>query len=520
MLLAIGGACGAWDAAGLPQDYRVLHGLLLVVTATTFSTGFSLLCDSPRRARRLLEIAAAVLLAMLLLQASGSARGDALYSSIARSRSPHERVLSFARSLLDRDGDGFSAALGGGDCDDRDPSAYPLSTEGRDCLGWIDHSPRELTPLTRSLSVEIARRQPRIILLLTIDTFRCGFGSSDRSELRDVCPSLSALAREGSARLDAHSDYPVTARAMTILNTGDLHSNPAVPKVRTFYLASALHSLGYANEVIVTHPNIIADAGVKASFDEIDDSLVAVAREPSASTADEVSAHALARIEHAAAPLFLWAHYLDPHAPYVETPGERTHVSELDGYQAEVRRTDASIGRLADSLRARADADDILVILTADHGEEFGEHGGANHGKSLHEEATRVPMIVWSAGADHRAYGRGSLPSRTEEVAPFIMSLVGGGPFTSRGSTYLRTRPPGDAQIALVAGGWKLIYHQTLNYSELYHLAVDPAEIDDRADAEPGRVTKMGERLGGFFSPVQKPAAPLTADRPAGAPAG
>jgi arylsulfatase A-like enzyme len=72
-------------------------------------------------------------------------------------------------------------------------------------------------------------------------------------------------------------------------------------------------------------------------------------------------------------------------------PEERDHVIAL--YDAEIRFTDDVIGRMLEHL-----PDDTLVVITADHGEEFFEHGGWGHQGSLFDEQVRVPLIIWWPG--------------------------------------------------------------------------------------------------------------------------
>ena len=120
-------------------------------------------------------------------------------------------------------------------------------------------------------------------------------------------------------------------------------------------------------------------------------------------------------------PTFLWAHYMDVHHPYLppaehqreisgeviddrraiqlrrkmlESPDEITDAelqTLIDLYDAEIRFTDEQVARLVDS--ARAELDDPVIIFTADHGEEFREHGQFSH-NTIHREGVHVPLIV------------------------------------------------------------------------------------------------------------------------------
>jgi arylsulfatase A-like enzyme len=151
-------------------------------------------------------------------------------------------------------------------------------------------------------------------------------------------------------------------------------------------------------------------------------------------------------------PFFLWVHYLDVHEPYVPPgtttsvyrallrvaedggPGEkaeaRKRLREL--YDAEVTYCDHYVGRLLAALEERGLADRSVVILTADHGEAFWEHGVRGHHRHLpggekmyeHDEVLRVPLIM--ALPDGRDAGTViDEPVRMLDLMPTILALAG-----------------------------------------------------------------------------------------------
>jgi arylsulfatase A-like enzyme len=154
-------------------------------------------------------------------------------------------------------------------------------------------------------------------------------------------------------------------------------------------------------------------------------------------SAERVTARALAELERAAAdrrPFFLFAHYFDPHYDYAppaevartfdpdysgsldasrylhnpaiskrdrnEASGRHRMLSARDLehvqalYAAEIAATDAAIGTLLEGLARRGLAEETLVVVVGDHGDEFFEHGSIGHRQTLHEEVLRVPMIL------------------------------------------------------------------------------------------------------------------------------
>ncbi len=124
-----------------------------------------------------------------------------------------------------------------------------------------------------------------------------------------------------------------------------------------------------------------------------------------------------------AGPVFLYVHYIDPHDPYSPpapyddafnqhadsplrqpgvdarslgaTPEDQDWIGRsVDLYDGEVLFVDHQIGRLLGGLEDLGLLDDAVVIVTSDHGEEFLDHGGIEHGRTLYEEVLRVPLLM------------------------------------------------------------------------------------------------------------------------------
>ena len=138
-------------------------------------------------------------------------------------------------------------------------------------------------------------------------------------------------------------------------------------------------------------------------------------------------------------PFLLYVHYMDPHAPYdpspealdavhpqraqrraPETPLERL-VETFATYDAEVFELDLGVGRLLDHLRERGALDELLVAFTSDHGEQFYEHGELGHGRGLHDEEVRVPLVLRGPGLA----GRVARPVSTLALGPTLLDYVG-----------------------------------------------------------------------------------------------
>ncbi|MCP4806576.1 MAG: sulfatase [Proteobacteria bacterium] len=135
---------------------------------------------------------------------------------------------------------------------------------------------------------------------------------------------------------------------------------------------------------------------------------------------------------------FLMMHLMEPHDPYFERPyngtayGRAEHevpeVEKLDylkeTYATEISHMDADLAAFFDAMKADGSYDDTLIILTADHGEEFMEHDGWWHGTTLFQEQIHVPLIVKLPGQAH-AGTRAPWVVRHIDIAPTIADLAG-----------------------------------------------------------------------------------------------
>src|SRR5262249_38129382 len=128
--------------------------------------------------------------------------------------------------------------------------------------------------------------------------------------------------------------------------------------------------------------------------------------------------------QNADRPMFTYIHVGDPHAVYNPPESDRELAARQPGtlppqlydpqiflkegfgknrastahlralYEGEVRYADRQFGIFLDLLRYLDLYDDSLIVLVADHGEEFYEHGGFDHGRTLYEELLHVPLII------------------------------------------------------------------------------------------------------------------------------
>jgi choline-sulfatase len=200
--------------------------------------------------------------------------------------------------------------------------------------------------------------------------------------------------------------------------------------------------------------------------------------------------------------VFVWVHLFDPHAPYDPPPAFRGS----DPYRGEIAAADAALATLMAAWNVRPEPS--LVVLAADHGEAFGEHGEESHSLFVYDSTLRVPLLVrgpgWTAG------GNVSAPVGIADIAATILDAVGPGGPTLPGHS-LRRFVDGASAEPLYAEtlaprldfGWSdLRAWRDGRYkyiraprAELYDVVADPFESRDIAAAHPEVVARMREGL-------------------------
>jgi arylsulfatase A-like enzyme len=213
-------------------------------------------------------------------------------------------------------------------------------------------------------------------------------------------------------------------------------------------------------------------------------------------------------------PAFLFLNVLDAHEPYAAPPpydrlfpGRLDHVGDVNHeylrtgqlptpeilthcvsqYDGELRYMDDQLGRLLAELQRLGRLDGALVVLTADHGELFGEHGVLGHGTLPWDPLVHVPLIVKYPHASRR--GAEARPVSLVDVAPTILSVVGlpplpdaqGAPLWERSGPVVAEElgPTGDGARAVYDDTGHVLFAQGGGESHqlaLYDLGNDPDE--------------------------------------------
>ena len=310
------------------------------------------------------------------------------------------------------------------------------------------------------------------VVLVVVDTLRPDhlglYGHS-----RDTSPELDAWAQAGRVYERAWSTSSWTLPSVASLFTGRLpsaHGAVAVlplPRENPLFgrlpdaiptLAERFSRAGYATAAFVTNPYLKPLLGLDRGFDVYD---YAAASQSPGRRADSMVERALSWIDTSSQrPFFLLLHLIDPHMDYAAPPPQRGRFTQGEtsrlelpvgsasslregrfpkpaggaelgpedwsfvsaAYDEEIAFVDAQLGRLRRGLEKRGILERGIVAFTADHGEEFFEHGGFEHGHSLHEEVVRVPLVFWGAGV--RA-GRERAPVSLADVADTLLEGAG-----------------------------------------------------------------------------------------------
>ena len=546
---AVVGAALALAAAALLVINRTMFrtgypDLHLAITIATIALGeraivlggpaLSLVADGapPRRGPRALV---AIAVAAIAVTSAVWGLGDAADRGLVASRGNDSRhLVRAARAVVDLDGDGVSAILGGGDCDDLDPTRYggardvPGNGRDEDCDGAdaVAAAPVADEAAVRSLAewraspaaaAALARARDLNLLVVSVDALR-----ADQLAAGSPFAALADLRRR--ARWFARGFAPAAGTDVSLTTFVTGRWNPFQPiSVTLFEALAATGRITHAilpREVLRYVPEALLTRGL-GSFDRI------VTDGAQRDVGDRITAavttdKALAFLDRAGAQRFaLWVHYFDVHEhAQLDVPADALAAVEPGPwpsghrYRALLGITDREIGRLLAQLEARGLADRTLVVFFSDHGESLGEDPRLpdRHGLVVYQALTHVPIAFVVPGVG--AAGDDDEPVSLVDLAPTIAGLLGAPGLERLDGVDLSPNllgapaPLGDHdrvlvlneqdQWAVVRWPWKLLVRPKDNLTELYDLAADPAERADQAATRPELVRELRACYGQF----------------------
>jgi arylsulfatase len=308
-------------------------------------------------------------------------------------------------------------------------------------------------------------RRPNV-LIVVVDTLRGDrVGAVDATS--SLTPFLDGVAARGVVfrRAYAPSSWTVPSVASLLTSRQPTHHGVVSFEAR---LADAettfpetLAAGGYRSAGFSANFRITEGLGFAQGFEHWEVFVAQKGGWPPKTRAPKVRAAVLDWLDRTAgergdAPVALYVHLMEPHVPYY--PGDDAHwagVADLERpaaraaneklmtavnflkfdlvppptvaslerlYDAEVTAADDELEALFAALEQRGFLDDAVVVVTADHGEEFGEHGGLTHGRTLYDELLHVPLVVTAPGV---VPGAVDAPVSLLDIGPTVLELVG-----------------------------------------------------------------------------------------------
>ena len=484
--------CSIWALAYLPnllgqylarlQQYRVYQPLLLLIALSLVGSFYQASTLTPTRALR-----------------------------VHRDTSLVKLIFRALERASDQDGDGIGSLWGGGDCDDHNPKIRPGVPDkyrrvDLNCNQVISGQVKHRNFTHQSNQTESPKAEtlnPKNLILLTIDALRYDAYLEAMPETRrfasralDFTNAYSAGAatywsipallgsRPPSFFKMGRDQTPVNTERLLTESLRDGRFHTALFANVTIFFVRGLSQGAYTKNYDTSHYTI---HGAKPGAAHLTDGLI-----------KHIDRWRKGQLKPRRDRFMLWGHYYDPHEPYFELEGYPAG-NDHQRYIEIVRSVDRELGRLYKALKDRQLLEETVIVITADHGDEFGDHGHRFHGKTLYDEMVKVPLLIYSPQYEGRKI---SDVFSHLDVAPTLLSHLGlkaEDRFMGRDwDTELRSKQAlKDSQaffevlpdqnyarhlVGLRRGEMKLIAHVDRNAFELYNLREDPEERYNLAD--------------------------------------
>jgi arylsulfatase A-like enzyme/uncharacterized membrane protein YbhN (UPF0104 family) len=397
------------------------------------------------------------------------------------------------------------------------------------------------------------------ILFIVVDTLRADHLPAYGYE-NGRTPNLDAFAQDAIRFEHAYANASWTRPSFASMLTGRYASSHStmlkddgLPS-ELVTLPEALRDSGYTTHGIVTNLNVTPYYNFHQGFDEyhyLEPEFVLGADDASAKLilvqvlrrgierwrafrnivtpgttyrdAETVNHHLTAWLDRTPrAPWFAFVGYMDPHDPYHEHPyngrgyaraaHEHPDVDEAPElrrlYDGEITYWDEHFGRLIEDLKRRGLYDDLTIVITSDHGEEFGEHGGFWHGTTLYDEQLHVPLFIKLPGNTRGGTSVGHWVQSIDLMPTLLMrcgidvpeGVQGVNAFDGSDRLYAEENHEGNVLEAVRerrgVDEFKLIVANPgnprgLEPIELFRVDRDPGEQDDLARRDPDELRRM-----------------------------
>ncbi len=399
----------------------------------------------------------------------------------------------------------------------------------------------------------VATRPPDVVLIL-VDALRADHTGYMGLAL-PATPNLDRLAGEAAWFSRAYAASSWTLPSTVSLLTGkqvwehravrDMDNREHFGRLQATIptLATTLKERGYRTAGFVNNTLLAPEFGLAQGFDTYDFHGAAPVGHRSAHETVEA---ATAWLDSGAEPAFLFVHVQEPHEDYdppapfagrfreglphaVETPlgeidikamrrnllpltdDDKTYIQAV--YDEEILATDDAIGQLVRHLRGRDGWDQLELVITADHGEEFWDYGGYEHGHTTRTAVTRVPLLVKipgaKAGENRSVVGHLDVHALLAGGGDELRSLVTSGAHVKGRTAISEGGLYGPAESSVVTDDLRLVIHleNTPPTADLYAIDETGREVEDLGDdpAQRERAAPLFaelERLRGHLAPA------------------
>jgi arylsulfatase A-like enzyme len=344
--------------------------------------------------------------------------------------------------------------------------------------------------------------QDKLVLFLTIDSLRADVVADER--YRALLPELHRLKTESVYFTLARAPGSATTVSVTALFLGKYYSSTHFEKRgakvtpgpdKTPRLAALLESAGIDTANVIPFPTKKPQRTHKTTRVYDFGRTLRPQGKDSDRSAHRMMSMLLRELDRQPrGPRFMYVHLTDAHYPY---KSKREGGSPFDGYLSALSTVDVELKRLREALQARGLSQRTLLMVSADHGEAFGEHGLTHHAYCVYEEVLRVPLMIKAPGVRPRVV---NTPVTLMDALPTVLDLFGQPtpgyvmaeslvPFL-RGETPKLTRPIAAEsgrrqQVLYFPNGYKVITDLVRKTVEVYDLSTDPGEEHDLAEDGP-----------------------------------